>query len=151
MNNEISQNKIIQPTFPEESALIIEKILEKYDLAHKQKEKIKEFLNSDSLINFDDLPGNKLAKIAKDYGEQKISLKDVPAIIKEKLKLSIKEAEEMAEDLEKSLLIFIKQVLIKKEKINKWQGVVSEKEPKLNESKKSEKSSNKDAYREPIE
>lgn len=164
MANENYQTKKSQPIFPEESSLAIEKILEKYGLAELQQEgldKISElgdFNKASELL--ENLPGTKIAKLVRDYAEGKISLEGLPILLEKELNVSEKEAKEIAKDLEKTLLIFIKQAPAEKLSIRESSEEISsnerEIEPEIisgSEEKKEEpKTSFKhDIYREPIE
>ena len=159
MTNENYQTKKSQPIFPEESSLVIEKILEKYGLAELQQEgiakisKLGDFNKASELL--ENLPGTKISRLVKDYAEGKVALETLPLLLEKELNISEKEAEEIARDLEKTLLIFIKQAPVEEvsaeEKETEPQAIpISEEEPEITISEKPGTPPKKDIYREPI-
>lgn len=152
MTNETLKNQTTEPIFPEESSLIIEKILEKYGLAAKQREGIEKFINSDLPIEaLEDLPGSKISKLVKDYGEKKISLEGLPILLEKELNVSEKEAKEISKDLEKTLLVFIKQAPIREKEAETQAIPIPKEESEITIPEESKTPSKKDVYRELIE
>ena len=96
------------PVFPEESALIIRKILEKYGLAErdeKETEKLFDTANPKERAKiFESLAGVKISGLVKEYAEGKVTLIEVPSQIANRLDISEEKAKQIAQDLEKSLL-----------------------------------------------
>ncbi len=154
MPEENFKKQTSEPVFPEESVLVIEKILEKYGLINEEEKGIEKFINSgvaqEKIEIFENLPGNKISKLVRNYGEKKISLEDLPILLGKELNVSGKEAEEIAKELEETLLIFIKQAPVEeipaKEKKARPE-IISEPEKKTEEPKISP---GHDTYREPI-
>lgn len=108
MKEENSQNKNSELVFPEESGLLVMKILEKHELAEMQLKGIKKALEADDRAEkikiFESLPGYKIAELVKEYAGGQISLDEVPAQIAERLNIPETKAKQIAQDLEKSLL-----------------------------------------------
>lgn len=143
------------PTFPEGSGLIIEKILKEYGLAKTQEEGIEKIIQSkdfqERLEIFENLPGTKISRLVKEYAEKKVSLENISTRLEKELNISERKAKQIAEELEKSLFIFIKP--IKKEELPpaevKPEFVPSEE--KIIPEEETKPSPRKDTYREPIE
>ncbi len=160
MINENYQTKKSQPVFPEESSLVIEKILEKYGLAELQQEginKISELGDFDKASELlENLPGTKIAKLVKEYAEGKVPLENLPSLLEKELNVSKKEAEEISKDLEKTLLVFIEQAPVEEVSVEKKETEpqvipISEEEPEITIPEESKTPSKKDVYRELIE
>lgn len=119
-NFQIKKRELV---FPEESGLVIEKILEEHGLTRTQEEGVKKIIESKVLQErieiFENLPGTKLSKLVKEYAEGEISLAEIPSRIAEQLNIPEKKAKEIAQDLEKSLLVLITPL--------KEEGVIAEK------------------------
>jgi hypothetical protein len=152
--NEKFQNKDKEPIFPPESYLVIDKILEKYGLSeiHQQGiDKISRITDPQEVIDiFENLPGTKIARAVKNYAEGKIKLEDIPLLLEKELNISSKEAEQMVEDLKKTVLDFIKWEMAKEENIV-TEGISKAQKEEKTTAKKPENFSSKDIYREPIE
>jgi len=150
MEQENSQDKTMEPIFPEETGLIIRKILEKYGLAESQKEGIEKFIASENPREkreiFENLPGKKIAKAVRDFAEGKVALESLPALLEKNLNISEKVANQIAKDLEKTILLFIKRGPIEKEK--KERPEIPQPEEKLPEKPGPPK---RDVYREDVE
>ena len=145
-------------TFPEESGLVIEKILEKYGLAKIEEEGIEKIVESFVRPTMDvkkrveileNLPGAKISKLVKEYAEGKVSLENLYLRLEEELNISKKEAKQIAEELEKTLLIFIKT--IKEKGVPSSEIPLPEAEAPTILSEKPKAPPKKDVYREPIE
>jgi hypothetical protein len=160
----IKKTESIEPASPEDSGLVIEEILKKYyKLANAQEEGIEKILQSKNSQErkeiFENLPGTKISKLVREYAEGKVSLKDFTSRLEEEINIiSKKEAKQIAEELEKTLLVRIKPV---KKEIKK-EGVPSPKIPPTEvkppvipleepEPEKPEVPPKPDIYREPIE
>jgi|GEM_PF-6817266 len=98
--------------FPEESVLIIKKILEKYNLLKINNELKKNFLGAatpekrNEILN--EIPSIKIARILRGYQFGTTNLEDFPKILKEGLKIPQKDAEGITEELKEKILIFSK-------------------------------------------
>lgn len=155
MKKETNKIQGSEPIFPEESGLIVEKILEKYGLAAEQNEGIEKFLKSnvpeDKREIFENLPGAKIAKLVRDYAEKKISLEDLPLLLEKELNVSEKDARQMANDLKKTILDFIRwEELEGKEMVQELPEELEEKEETIT-PEKPRISLKKDVYREPVD
>lgn len=148
-----------EPTFPEGSSLIIEKILEKYGLQKKQEEGIEKIFLSQAPEErreiFENLPGSKISRLVREYAFGKISLKDMPSIFKKELNITEEKAQEIVKELEKNLLSFIK-IKPEKEKELPKTSPIKPKPPIIPAEKpdvppKPEAPKKPDIYREPIE
>jgi len=168
MNKENSKIEGAELIFPEETVLILEKILKNYGLIKTQEngiEKITESLSSpnvkikpeERIKIFESLPGTKLSKLVKEYAEKKIPLEKLPLKLKESLNITQKDAEKMAEELKTTLLDLIKTVktteLTKEKETPSIESLKSEPEikPSVSFSKEEKSSFKKDGYREPVE
>lgn len=153
MANKNSKNNLSRPIFPEESGLIVEKILEKYGLEKKQEEGSKNFFDSQIPTErkeiFENLPGFKISKLIKECAEGKVSLANLPQELEQNLNISSKEAKQMADDLQKTILNFIKWEAASEEAAAPT-GVVELTEEEIS-PKETKKLSQKDVYREIIE
>ena len=151
MPEENFKKQIPEPVFPEESALIIGKILEIYNFLENQKEGIKKFIDSknpsEKMEIFENLPGARIAKLVRDHSEGKISLELISIRLEKELKISEKTAQQITKDLEKTLLIFIKQKPAEEREM--LAPEISGTEATLPE--KPETLPKKDVYREPLE
>lgn len=118
MEKEFFEIKITDITFPEESGLIIEKILEKYDFKKAQDEGIEKFFASripkERKEIFENLPGSQISNLVREYAEGKVSLENLPLLLKERLNIPREKAKKIAEELEKKLLILIRPAEEKK-------------------------------------
>lgn len=104
----------LEPAFPEESGLIIEKILKKYGFWKIQWEGIDKFFESkvptDRRNVFESLPGYKISKLVRKYAEGEISLENLPSFLEKELNISSQKAKNIAEELERKLLAFVKPI-----------------------------------------
>jgi hypothetical protein len=111
MNRGVIKNEDFATAFPEESKLIVEKILEKYGFAQQQEKDIEKFFNTENPTErveiFENLPGVKISSLVKEYAVGKISLSQIPSQIAKSLNVSEEKAKQIAQDLEKSLLSLI--------------------------------------------
>jgi len=155
MTNQNAKTQAPEPIFPEESGLIIGKILEKYGLAAEQKKGLEKFMNSktsqERIEFFENLPGRKMAKLVRDYAEGKVSLENLPLLLEKELNVSEKDAKEISKDLEKTLLVFIKQGPVEEKEMAPRTVPISEEEPEITIPEKPKIPSKKDIYREPID
>lgn len=131
--------------FPEQSSSIVEFLLDKYDLKETEEMQFQKLLSSEfpqEKIDevFGKLPSVVISRILWDYQEEKIDLETLPSVLKEKLNLSPEKAKDMAKDLEREFLVFIKPAKGKEE--------LPEIQPSPEKPKPPQK---KDTYREPVE
>jgi len=155
-----------EPIFPEESSLIVEKILEKYGLIKNRDELINKIsdLYKDSKIKpeerikvLENLPNAKLARLVTEYSYGKISFEKITSRIEKDFNITKEMAKKMAEELKATLLDLIKPA--KLTKTNK--GVASsdikniksqpKNKPSINLPVEKTGSSQEDTYRESIE
>jgi len=149
MVKEEFKKEIEEITFPEESGLIIEKILEKYGLVKVQEDGIERIIKSDTPQEkteiFKNLPGTKISTLIKECAEKKISLEDMSQRLEKELNIPEKEAKKIVDELEKKILIFIENV--EEKKLPPSEVSV----PKTELPEKPEITQKKDTYREQIE
>ena len=143
-------NEII---FPEESATIIDGILDKYGLRKIQEEGIKKFLKAtvgaEKRKLFENLPGFKISSSLRGVAFGKISLENLPSFLEKELKVSQKTAKEITKDLQEKILAFVK---IKEEELPPTKDIEIETPPSsLEDEEKKKESSIPDTYRESIE
>lgn len=142
-----------EPTFPEESDLIIEEILKKYGFWKTQEEEIYKFLESkvskERKKIFESLPGYKISKVVRKYADGKISLENLPSSLEKELNIFNQKAKKISEELEKKLLIFIKP--IKKKKLSLPKIPPAKIKPMVAPPKRPKPPPGPDIYREPIE
>lgn len=161
MTDKNFKNNLSQPIFPEESGLIIEKILEKYELEKEQEEGIQRFFDSQIPENrkeiFENLPGFKISKLLKECAYGEFSLEELSQKLEEVLNISPKEAKQIKDDLQKGILDFIKWEVTSGEKAGETiidRGTITELgEEEMEEigAKEEQRPAVKDTYREPIE
>ena len=98
MMNENSKTESLRPIFPEDTDLVVEKILEKYGLEKEQKENLEKFLESGvgdgGKEIFENLPGFKISKLLKECAEGKTSLANLSQELAKRLSISLKEAKQ---------------------------------------------------------
>ena len=135
--------KMEEPSFPEENQLIVEEILKKYGLWEIHREGLNRFSKSKNPEErwkiIEGLPSYKTSNLVRRYGEGEIPLESLPFLIERELNVSEEKAKEIAAELEKKLLIFIRP--IKAGELP--QKIPLEVKPKIPPKK--------DVYREPIE
>lgn len=129
-------------SFPEETIDVILDLIKKYNLEKTEKDmekKMKEVKTDDDLKRnreiFESLPSCQISRTLKEAAEGKISVKDIPSLLKERLNISKEKAEDLTEDL--------------KEKIIK--GIETTKREEEIPLKKEKAPPRTDVYREPIE
>ena len=131
---------------PEESNLVIEKILEKHGLKDIQEKGIERFLKANNPIEkreiFENLPGSQISRLIKEYAEGKIRMENLSLLLGKRLNIGQETAKAIAEELGKKLLTFIKPSEEKGEELPEIP------EEEINPSRKL---SSKDRYRELIE
>ncbi|MBI2041405.1 MAG: hypothetical protein HYT20_00095 [Candidatus Nealsonbacteria bacterium] len=153
MINKNSDNEILEKTrdfdIPEESSLIITKLLEEYGLQKDQDEGIKKFIESTGLNApsersriFENLPGTKISGLVMNCVEGKISFKDLPELLGKSLNISKKEAQKMADDLKNQIIDKAKPT-----EIEKTTTLPAKEEPIREEPPRPR---GKDVYHEPI-
>lgn len=139
-----------EPTFPEDSDLIIEKILTKHNLKNSQEEGMERFFESKDPKErkelFESLPGYKISYLVRKYAESKVSLENLPLLLEERLNISKEDAKEITEELEEKLLVFIKP--FKERSVSKKTPIKKEFPGSISERPKSPPT--KDRYRESI-
>lgn len=156
-----------EPIFPEESHLIIGKILIEYGIIKnldEEKSKIakliqgKENGSKEKNLTVEDFPSVKLANMVADYGYKKITLEKIPARIEKELSLDREKSEKITEELKKNLLDLIsfdsKATTRRKRTTTEGnRGFISEDSirPPVTPSKEDSFSSKKDTYRESLE
>lgn len=136
-----------EPTFPEESDLIIEEILKKYGFWEMQEKEFKKFSESEIPAErkkiCENLPGYKISKLVRKYGEGEISLENLPVFLEKGLNISGQEAKRICEELEKKLLVFVKPV--------KETKLPAKTKPSISPPEKPKLPQKPDVYQEPIE
>ncbi len=141
-----------RPFFPGNSSSVIEVILKEYNLEAKQEQGIEEFISAQDSNErekaYRNLPGFQIAQLVRGYGFGKVSLKDFPVLLKEKLAISESDAEEITKFLKEELLAYIKPLKKKKKALSDKASLVGS-ESLAQEAKTLPKK--KDVYREPIE
>jgi len=148
MSNSKQAQKII---FPDKITVIISKILERHGLKETGKDIIQKLKKQKTPI------GEKISKVIAQRAMEEISTKETPSIISKSLGVSDEIAKNLANDIEKEIMIFVKKIPAKEEIPEekevggkpKIEGEVvrskeSTKEPEL-------KPKEEDKYREPIE
>lgn len=149
-----SKNENPEPAFPEENSLVIQAILEKYELNEKQQEGIEKMSIAKNVRELkeimESLPGTKIAKLVKQYGEGKVSSAEIPFCLSQELNIPEKKAEEIAKELKDTLLVLIDA---QREKIKEKEILPSKiPQPEIKPSIVLPKiPPKKDIYREPIE
>ncbi|MCK4355232.1 hypothetical protein KAW43_02735 [Candidatus Parcubacteria bacterium] len=134
-------NTNIKIIFPENTVLIIAKIMKKYGVAEK-RETIFEKLEKQETTN-----AKKIAKIIKKAAEEKAPIKTISSNIQKHLKIPTKQAKKMAQEIQKNILNLVKETLVKGEEINEKPIKTI---PNKFSIKKSKEEQNPDAYRETI-
>lgn len=134
-------NTNIKIIFPENTVLIIAKIMKKYGVAEK-RETIFEKLEKQETTN-----AKKIAKIIKKAAEEKAPIKTISSNIQKHLKIPTKQAKKMAQEIQKNILNLVKETLVKGEEINEKPIKTI---PNKFSIKKSIEEQNPDAYRETI-
>lgn len=156
MPKEISQKEkpesiFSEPFFPNDSNLIIERILEKYGFRKSQEERMEKFFKSNIPKErkglFEGSPGYKISYLVRKYAESEISLENLPLLLGERLNIPKEQAKEIAEELEEKLLVFIKP--FKERSISKKKSIEKKLPRSISERPKS--TPIKDRYRETIE
>ncbi|MEA3292977.1 MAG: hypothetical protein U9P88_00660 [Patescibacteria group bacterium] len=153
----MTKNSSKQIIFPENIGLVIDGILEKYELKKIQEQGIKNFLKSKNSKErekiFENLPASKISKLVAEYAENKTPLSKIKILLKKELGLSREKSEEMIKDLAVKIFVFFEPV--KKnpktfsEKIEKAKEKYYRKEKaSLNISKNPQE---RDVYREPFD
>lgn len=156
MVKENLKNENLEIVFPEESSLVIKKILEGYGLDKIQKEAIKKFIDlpkeeklkiGDTVLT--NLPGAKISKIVKEYAEGKLDLNKISFRLRNDLNIDETTSEKMANELKTNLLELIQPIKSPTaKKIREKKSLTTEtSKPKLEKKF----SSTKDVYREPVE
>jgi len=108
-NKEIKNNREI--IFPEESSLIIEKILGKYGLMEVENKKsgdLETSVEDDFFETIESLPSVKVAGLVKDCAINKISIESLPSQIEITLGVTKKNAEEIAKKLKEKIIDYAK-------------------------------------------
>lgn len=123
MTDKLPKNQEI--VFPEESHFVVQEILKKYKLFRKTEQimsglaqemsKATTFKEKKEIAERQ--PERKLATIIKRIAEEKISLGDFPKHLQQIFNITPKIAKELAQDLEKNILAFAKNVVIEREVI----------------------------------
>lgn len=129
--NQPIKQKII---FPENTDLIISNILEKHGLA-EAKEEVLGKLEADKKIN-----GEIIIALIVRVAQEKISLQESANLLKKELGISSQKAKDLANDLQKEILLFVKKT--PEEIPSPPSQKPAEEKPPLSEE---------DIYREPIE
>ncbi len=121
------KNNLLDSVFPEETVLVVEKILEKYGLAQTEEEEIEKIFTFEGVQKIDEAfeksPGSKIAGIIREYAEEKISPKDIPSRLEKELNVSLEQAKEITKELEETLFVLID---VEKKKIKKEKDFSSE-------------------------
>ncbi len=130
LNHSIKQKVI----FPENTDLIISNILEKHGLA-ETKEDILEKLEADKRIY-----GEIIIELIVRVVQEKISFQELADSLKKELNLSSQKAKDLANDLQKEILLFVEKT---PEEIPS--------PPSRKPAEEKPPSSKEDIYREPIE
>ena len=126
-----NSNQIQKIIFPEESSSIISEFLEKYGLGESPRKVFEKICQGEKIF------GNVLAKIVKRAAEEKFSDQKLVSSLKTELPLSLKEAENLAEDIKRKLLALVEKTPPKMSS------------PIISEEK--EEAKRRDTYRESIE
>lgn len=158
---ELNLNKKTRIVFPAGSGSVISKILEKYGLKETEEEIIEKIIKREYTF------AAKVAGIVRKKVEAEISAESFPLELQKELNISLKDAKNIAADLQKSVLAFAEEIpetkegprpttIIKpvpKEFIEKPKRIVESPKiiPEKREMPAEEKYSGKDVYRESIE
>lgn len=149
----IKRVKTIELSFPEESGLVVEEILKKYGWEEIQKKGIKKWFKSENSSEkkrlFEELPGSKISKLIREYAEGKIAIANIGLLLRERFSIPDKKAEEIAQELRKKILNFIKPIVEEKE-VLPLKEAVPEKKPVI-KSEKPGAPREADIYRELVE
>lgn len=156
-----------EPIFPDESHLIIGKILTEYGIIKnldEEKNKIakliqgKESDSKEKNLTVDDFPSVKLANIVADYGYKKITLEKLSARIEKELSIDREKSEKITGELKKNLLdsiSFGNKANTRKKRTTTQEDRVFISEDRIKPSATPDKeksfSSKKDTYRESLE
>ena len=120
MNSKKITNKKSRMVFSETAGSVVTGILEKYGLKSTQEKMLKEMglagTFSEKEKIFEALPGRQIAKLIKAVAEEKISLENLPAELQKRLNISPRDAENMALELQKKVLVFARKIPVRTEK-----------------------------------
>ena len=124
------QSKKLDLIFPEDIVSIMSSILERYKLEQTDEEVLKQ-MEGEEKTN-----GEIIAEIIGKTVEEEIPFQELVGLLKKNLNISSKEAENLAKDLRKEVLLLVEK---------------SPKEVPFLEKPEPEKTEERDVYREPIE
>ena len=139
----MEQYKKEEIIYPEDTALIITRLMEKYELHESFEDVLEKAKRGEVSI------GEKIARSIKEVAENERSIEELPLILKQRLEIEERKAEALAEDIKKEILSRIEKLPSEEElKISPTKKLISEKE-KVDTETPIKKSP--DIYREPIE
>jgi len=124
-----NQNKNKEIIFPEDSDLIISKILEKHNLEETVEKELKKIEKGEKTN------GEIITELIKKAAKEKLSFQELTSLLKTELNISSKKSEELAKDIRKEILLLVES------------PEISQPAP----SAKKEETKKRDIYREPIE
>jgi len=130
-----------QIIFPDNVTVIITKIMEKNGFKETADDIIQKLKNREKPI------GQKISKIIAQRAMEEISAKDTPSLISKTLNISDEIAKNLANDIEKEIIIFVKKVPIEKETPEEKEII---KKPGVEGIHTKEKFKTDDAYRETV-
>jgi len=111
-------NENLDIIFPEESGEIVVRILKKYGIDPMPEEMLekleKEKTREENNKIVDNLPGRKTAILVREAAEEKLSSNDFAARLQEQLNIPEEKAKNLADDLNKEIIAFAKEVPIEK-------------------------------------
>lgn len=110
MEKNTAKNSLEDVIFPENNGLIIKEILDNYGIKNYNEELLNnKRLSGKEIIDFlDNMPGKKVAILAKKYALGEIPIEDLPSYLEKDLSVPKEFAEKITSDLTEKLFIFIK-------------------------------------------
>ncbi len=137
-------NKLTKPQiiYPDEIVPLVRELLEKHGIdLEKRKEEIAKKIKLAKTLEekvelFRSLPIGQVSKTIKEIVEQRMPIEEMSIRLKERLLISEKKANDLAEDIKKKVIYGL--------------GLI-EKEPSIKTKPSSKREAKKDIYREPIE
>lgn len=155
-NPTTEEKESLEIIFPEESAIIIQELLKKYDFDKEHEESVKKLIVSrnpkEKKEIFENLPGYKISRLVKEYAERKIPITNLLSLLKKELNCPNKKAEELTRDIEKEFSIFLQpKIEISRAKESLSRKLISTELKPPDQKAKKTTAQKPDTYRELIE
>ena len=154
------QSNPFEVIISEKAIEVIVELIEKYKLKEREEELERKIAQTENISEreklYDELPLRQLSRIVKNIIREKISVEELPSILKKQLNLSEESAKELANDLKEKVIPLVEKIPTEKEeeiplpKKRVLKKALEEEKPE--EIKKEEiKPERRDIYREPVD